>query len=93
MVVYAIDQDTGEPKPIQHIDGHRVQLRTFGIDASGRLLVVASIMPKPRGDGTSTPAVMTVFRIAADGTLSLARKYDVEVGTELQFWSGMLALP
>jgi 6-phosphogluconolactonase len=93
LVVYALDEDTGEPKPIQHINGHGVQLRTVGIDASGRLLVVASIMPKPRGDGTSTPAVMTVFRIAADGTLSLARKYDVEVGTELQFWSGMLALP
>jgi 6-phosphogluconolactonase (cycloisomerase 2 family) len=93
MVVYAIDQASGEPRPIQHIDGHGVQLRTFGIDASGRLLVVASIMPKPRGDGTSMPAVMTLFRIAADGTLALARKYDVEVGTELQFWSGMLGLP
>jgi 6-phosphogluconolactonase (cycloisomerase 2 family) len=90
IVVYAIDQASGEPRPIQHIDGHGIQLRTFGIDTSGRLLVVASIMPKPRGDGTNIPAVMTLFRIAADGTLTLARKYDVEVGNELQFWSGML---
>jgi 6-phosphogluconolactonase len=93
VVVYAIDQKSGEPTPIQHIDGHGVQLRTFGIDASGRLLVVASIMPMPRRDGASLPAGMTVLRIAADGKLNLVRKHDVEVGAFQQFWSGMLALP
>src|SRR6516164_8161214 len=92
MVVYTIDENSGEPKPIQHIDGLGVQLRTFGIDASGRMLVVASIMPMPRSDRTSMPAGITVFRIGSDGRLSLARKYDVEVGTGLQFWSGMLPL-
>jgi 6-phosphogluconolactonase (cycloisomerase 2 family) len=93
LVVYALDQNSGEPKPIQHIDGRGVQLRTFGIDASGRLLVAASIMPMLRSDGMTLPAGMTVFRIAEDGTLALARKYDVEVGTSQQFWSGMVALP
>jgi 6-phosphogluconolactonase len=93
LVVYALDQNSGEPKPIQHIDGRGVQLRTFGIDASGRLLVTASIMPMLRSDGTTVPAGMTVFRIAEEGTLALARKYDVEVGNAQQFWSGMTALP
>ena len=93
VVVYAIDQNSGEPTPIQHIDGHGVQLRTFGIDGSGRLLVVASIMPMPRRDGASLPAGMTVLRIAADGKLNFVRKHDVEVGAFQQFWSGMLALP
>ena len=93
MVAYAIDQNSGEPKPIQHIDGRGVQLRTFGIDASGRLLVAASIMPMPRRDRASTPAGMTVFRIAEDGKLSFVRKYDVEVDIFQQFWSGMLTLP
>jgi 6-phosphogluconolactonase len=93
LVVYALDQNSGEPKPIQHIDGHGVQLRTFGIDASGRLLVVASIMPMLRSDGTTVPAGMTVFRIAAGGTLGLVRKYEVEVGAAQQFWSGMVPLP
>lgn len=92
MVVYTIDENSGEPKLIQHIDGLGVQLRTFGIDASGRMLVVASIMPMPRSDRTSMPAGTTVFRIGGDGRLSLARKYNVEVGTGLQFWSGMLPL-
>jgi 6-phosphogluconolactonase len=93
IVVFAIDQASGEPKVIQHIDGRGVQLRTFGIDPSGRLLVVASIMPLPLRDGTSLPAGMMVFRIAVDGTLAFARKYDVDVGTAQQFWSGMVTLP
>jgi 6-phosphogluconolactonase (cycloisomerase 2 family) len=93
LAVYAIDQSSGEPKPLQHIDGHGVQLRTFGIDGSGRLLVAASIMPMLRSDGTTVPAGMTVFRITEDGTLAFARKYDVEVGNAQQFWTGMIALP
>ena len=93
LVVYALDQNSGEPKPIQHIDGRGVQLRTFGIDASGSLLVAASIMPMLRSDGTTVPAGMTVFRIAEAGMLAFARKYDVEVGSSQQFWSGMIALP
>jgi 6-phosphogluconolactonase (cycloisomerase 2 family) len=92
LAVYAVDQNSGEPKLLQHIDGRGVQLRTFGIDVSGRLLVAASIMPMLRNDGTTVPAGMTVFRIAADGTLAFARKYDVEVGDAQQFWSGMIAL-
>jgi 6-phosphogluconolactonase len=94
LVVYALDHNSGEPKPIQHIDGQGVQLRTFGIDASGRLLVAASIMPMLRSDGTTVPAGLTVFRIAEkDGTLAFARKYNVDVGASQQFWSGMVALP
>jgi len=93
LVVYALDQDSGEPKPIQHIDGRGVQLRTFGIDESGRLLVAASIMPMLRSDGMTVPAGMTVFRIAEEGTLAFAGKYDIAVGNSQQFWSGMVALP
>jgi 6-phosphogluconolactonase len=93
IVVFAIDMNSGEPKAIQHVDGRGVQLRTFGIDPSGRLLVVASIMPLPLRDGTSKPAGMMVFRIAQDGTLAFARKYDVDVGSAQQFWSGMVTLP
>jgi 6-phosphogluconolactonase len=93
LAVYAVDQNSGEPRPLQHIDGHGVQLRTFGIDASARLLVAASIMPMLRSDGTTVSAGMTVFRLAEDGTLVFAHKYDVEVGNAQQFWSGMVALP
>ena len=95
VAVFAIDQDTGEPTLIQTIDGRGIQLRTFGIDPSGRLLVAASIMPLPvrGGDKIFTlPAGIMVFRIAADGRLTFARKYDVETGGRQQFWSGMVTL-
>jgi 6-phosphogluconolactonase len=88
IAVFVIDQKTGEPNLIQNIDGRGVQLRTFGIDPSGRMLVAASIMPV----GAQT-AGMTAFRIGDDGKLTLVRKYDVDVGGHQQFWSGMVTLP
>jgi 6-phosphogluconolactonase (cycloisomerase 2 family) len=96
VAVFAIDQETGEPTLIQTIDGRGIQLRTFGIDPSGRLLVAASIMPLPvrGGDNVYTlPAGLMVFRIGDDGRLTFARKYDVDTGGRLQFWSGMVTLP
>lgn len=90
VVVFAIDQDTGEPRRIQSIDGCGLQLRTFGIEPSGRLLAVASIMSS--ADGVF-PAGITVMRIGDDGRLEFARKYDVDTGSAQQFWSGMVTLP
>jgi 6-phosphogluconolactonase len=96
VAAFSIDQDTGEPKLIQNIDGHGIQLRTFGIDPSGRILIAASIMPlrvrEGNGVGTLT-AGLTVFRIGGDGRLELVRKYDVDTGDRLQFWTGMVTLP
>ncbi len=51
VAVFAIDEQSGEPKLIQTIDGHGIHLRTFGIDPSGRLLVATSIRPMPLRDG------------------------------------------
>ncbi len=45
IVVYAIDQATGEPRPIQHIDTRAIHPRTFHIDPSGRLLVAQHNLP------------------------------------------------
>jgi 6-phosphogluconolactonase len=96
VAAFSIDQETGEPELMQNIDGHGIQLRTFGIDPSGRMLVAASIMPLPvrEGDSVGTlTAGLTVFRIGGDGRLELVRKYDVDTGERQQFWSGMVTLP
>jgi 6-phosphogluconolactonase len=37
-------------------------------------------------------AGLMVFRIGDDGRLAFARKYDVDAGDRLQFWSGMVTL-
>jgi 6-phosphogluconolactonase len=89
VAVFAIDQRTGEPNRIQNIDGHGIQLRTFGIDPSGRLLVVAGTMSLANG---TLPAGITVMRIAEDGRLTFVRKYAVDVGNDQQFWTGMMTL-
>jgi 6-phosphogluconolactonase (cycloisomerase 2 family) len=89
VAAFAIDPATGEPKHLHNVDGRGIQLRTFGIDPSGRLLAAASTMSL--ADGT-LPAGITVMRIAADGMLTFARKYDVDVGDKQQFWSGVVTL-
>ncbi len=89
VAVFTIDQTTGEPNHIQSIDGRGIQLRTFGIDPSGRLLAVASIMALE--DGT-LPAGITVLRVGGDGKLDFARKYEIDTSDGQQFWSGMITL-
>lgn len=95
IAVFAIDQTSGEPTLIQNADGGAVELRTFGIEPGGRMLVAASIKPVPVRDVSGTkivPAKLCVFHIGSDGKLELKRQYDVDTGAHQQFWSGMVAL-
>jgi 6-phosphogluconolactonase len=95
LAVFALDQETGEPRPIQHVDTHGIHCRNFHIDPSGRLLVASHIMGLPVRDGGTirdVPACLSVFRIGDDGKLDYVRKYDVEVGNRQMFWMGMVTL-
>jgi 6-phosphogluconolactonase len=95
VAVYSINPQTGEPTLIQNIDGHGIQLRTFAIDPSAKLLVAASIQPLMVRDGNKIEklsAGLSVYRMGDDGKLTFARKYDVDTGTKTQFWSGMVTL-
>ena len=96
VVVYAIDPSSGEPTLIQSIDGRLNQMRTFGIDPTGRMLVVASTSPIPLREGNvvkTLSAGLSVFRIGNDGKLEFVRKYDVDATAQKQqFWAGMVAL-
>ena len=95
IVVYAINQSTGEPTAIQHIETQKIHPRTFHIDPSGRLLVAEHNLPVNVRDGDSIKTVqagLSVFRIGDDGKLTFARKYDVDVGDKTMFWMGMVAL-
>jgi len=95
IVVFSINQATGEPTLIQHIDTRGIHVRTFALDPSGRMLVAASIMALPVREGAgvrTVPAGLSVFRVGADGRLDFARKYDVDTGKKTQFWSGIFPL-
>jgi 6-phosphogluconolactonase (cycloisomerase 2 family) len=95
IAVFAIDQATGEPTLIQSADVHGIHPRTFSLDPSGRMLVCAQVLPTLVREGAgvrSVPANLTTFRVGADGTLSFVNAYDVDTGSAMQFWSGMVAL-
>jgi 6-phosphogluconolactonase len=93
IVVYSINQSTGEPTPIQHIETQKIHPRTFHIDPSGRLLVAQHNLPVSVRDGDTVktvPAGLSVFRIGDDGKLTFVRKYDIDVGDKTMFWMGMV---
>src|SRR5712664_1433094 len=95
IVVYSIDQSTGEPIPIQHVETRAIHPRTFHIDSSGRLLVAQHNLPVDVRDGAAIrtiPAGLSVFRIGDDGKLTFVRKYDIDVGGKTMFWMGMVQL-
>jgi 6-phosphogluconolactonase (cycloisomerase 2 family) len=95
IAVYAIDQKTGEPTPIQHADTHAFHSRTFAIDPSGRMMVVASNTPTDvrAGDEVVTvPATLSVMKIGDDGKLEFVRQYDVATNGKVHYWMGMLGL-
>jgi 6-phosphogluconolactonase len=95
IAVFAIDQVTGEPTPIQHEDVHGVYPRTFALDPSARMLVVTDVEPKLARDAlgmTTIPANISTFKVGADGKLSFTNNYEIDAGGQLQFWSGMVSV-
>ena len=95
IVVYSINQSTGEPTPIQHIETEKIHPRTFHMDPSGRVLVAEHNLPVNVRDGDAVkivPAGLSVFRMGDDGKLTLVRKYDIDVGSKTMFWMGMVPL-
>lgn len=93
IVVFSIDERTGEPRLIQRVDPHTMHVRTFAIDPSGKLLVAAGILPLnvPEGAGVRrVPAALSVFRIGDDGRLTFVRKHDVDAGPKPQWWMGIV---
>jgi len=95
IVVFAIDQSTGEPKRIQNIETSGIHPRTFHIDPSGRMLVAEHNRPVKVRDGDQIKTVMaglSVLRIGDDGKLEFVRKYDIDIGDKTMWWMGMVPL-
>ena len=95
IAVFSIDQATGEPTLIQNEDVRGIHPRTFSLDPSGRMLVVANLQPMlvRDGDGVNTvPANLATYHVGPDGKLTFAHSYEVDTGGAMQFWSGMVAL-
>jgi hypothetical protein len=96
IAVFTIDPQTGEPKLVQHADPKSFHIRTFSFDPSGRLMIAASIEDMYVREGNDVryvPAALSLFRVAGDGKLTFARKYDVELNGRFQWWTGFVGLP
>jgi 6-phosphogluconolactonase (cycloisomerase 2 family) len=93
IAAFSINSTTGEPSLIQNVEAHTNHLRTFAIDPTGRLLIAAGIQPIALRDGTTLAAALVLYRINADGRLEFTRKYDVDTGRFMQFWTGIVTLP
>ncbi|HEX2826017.1 MAG TPA: beta-propeller fold lactonase family protein [Burkholderiales bacterium] len=92
IAVYRIDAQTGEPTLVQHEDTRGMHPRTFALDPSGRVMVVAHVLSRRRRDGdsiTNVPVTLSVFRVN-DGKPEYVRKYDIETGKKTLFWMGII---
>jgi 6-phosphogluconolactonase len=95
VAVFSLDATSGEPTLIQTVGIDAFHARTFSIHPNGKMLVTAAIGPLSERAGDqvrSVPAGLSVFSIGDDGRLTFVRKYDVDVGENLMFWCGMVAL-
>jgi 6-phosphogluconolactonase len=105
IAVFSINPETGEPTLMQSADTRGFQPRTFALDASGSILVVANQSPALVRDGSrvasrvtsrakTVPASLVLFHIHADGKLEFANRYDIETGgSRSLFWAGIVSLP
>jgi 6-phosphogluconolactonase (cycloisomerase 2 family) len=95
IAAFSIDQATGQPKLLQGIDTHGFHPRTFSIDPTGRMLVVANLTALLVRDGDAIrtqPATLSTYHIGSDGRLSFVRAYDIETDGMTQWWSGFVAV-
>ena len=93
IAAFEIDQNSGEPNAIQHEDTRGIVPRTFALDKTGRLLVVAnsvSILTQENGASRTVPTSLSVFKVGDDGKLSFVKKYDIETGNESIHWMGIV---
>jgi 6-phosphogluconolactonase len=93
--VWSIDQRSGEPTLIQNAPAHGFELRTFTIDPMGRVLIAASTTPmlvREADAVTKVSAGLSLYRIGADGMLTLAGKQDVDTSAGTAFWCGSLTM-
>jgi 6-phosphogluconolactonase len=95
IAMFSINPSTGEPRLVQAIDTHGFHPRTFSIDPSGRMLVVANLLEVPVREGDNVrpqPATLATYKIGDDGRLTFVKAYDIETNGRTQWWGGFVRL-
>jgi 6-phosphogluconolactonase (cycloisomerase 2 family) len=90
---FSIDANTGEPSLIHTEDTRGMHVRTFSIDPSGTLLIAGCMIARDalfNGAIQHVPGGLSSFRIQEDGTLRFMKKFEIAVGSERLFWTGIV---
>jgi 6-phosphogluconolactonase (cycloisomerase 2 family) len=97
IAVFVLDKETGEPTLIQHVQTEGIEARTFAVDASGTILIVANqkamLVEDPQGNLKEVDANLALFRIGQDGKLAFMKKYEVQAGNKWLLWLDALRVP
>jgi 6-phosphogluconolactonase (cycloisomerase 2 family) len=96
ITVFSVNQETGEPTLIQHIDTKGIFPRTFALDPTGKVLVAGNEDPWLVREGdeiVKVPASLVTFKVGDDGKLTFVKKYDHEDNGEVCFWIGVERIP
>ena len=91
--MFSLDENTGEPKLIQHIDTRGIEARTFAVDPGGKLLIAANqkaILVESQAGLDRVDANFAIFRIGSDGKLEFVRKYEVNADKRWLLWMDVL---
>lgn len=96
LVVFDLEKP-GQPRLVQRIDAHGMCPRTFSLDPSGRVMVVANAEKRWVRQGDQpvrwVPANLALFRVQSDGRLEFEVKHDIELtGTDAVNWMGVVTL-
>lgn len=92
IAVFGINEKTGEPHVIQHIDTGGIHCRTFQIDAGGKYLVAGHITGMHVQCGPErkyVPPLLSLFNIGADGRLTPQHTQPLETAGDQLFWMAM----
>jgi 6-phosphogluconolactonase (cycloisomerase 2 family) len=94
ITVFAIDARTGALSRLQDIDTQGASPRTFALDPSGSLLLVANSVLRTEAQGDArvdTARNVAVFSVAADGTLGHLRSHPFENAAGDLLWMNVIA--
>lgn len=95
IAVFEIEQETGVPRLIQHVDTQGIFPRTFGLDAAGKVLVAGNQDTRwAREDGALRKILpsLAVFAVGDDGRLSWLNRHEYADTGDVCFWTGVMSL-
>ena len=90
---FSIDAETGEPTLIHTEDTRGMHVRTFSIDPSGTMLIAGCMIARDAlidGAIQQVAGGLSTFQILEDGTLRFMKKFEIAVGSERLFWTGIV---